>query len=154
MHEGAPVRVMVAAHPGEVFQGKVDWISAALDLDFHTARIRCAISNPDLKLRPETYATVNITVQGSGTSELPRSSIVRLAGQSVVFVEASRAPDGRLGFVPRVITPVVGAIDPRERIVVAGASFLAGMALARGAAPSFSAMPLRTSPTVSQPLPR
>ena len=39
--------IKVVAYPDKVFAGKVDWISDALDPTSRTARVRCAIANPE-----------------------------------------------------------------------------------------------------------
>jgi membrane fusion protein, heavy metal efflux system len=134
---GADVQVKVFAYPDRVFAGKVDWISGALDPVARTAKVRSTLPNPDRALKPEMFATVEIAARSRTTLALPRSAVLRLGDQTVVFVEKGRAPDGRVRFERRPVTvdetpggdylPVVRGVDEKERVVTSGAILLAGM---------------------------
>jgi cobalt-zinc-cadmium efflux system membrane fusion protein len=95
---GAPVEVEVVAYPGRRFPGRVDWISGAVDPATRTAKVRCALANPDRALKPEMYASVAIRVPGRMALAIPRAALLRQGEQTVVFRELGRAPDGRLRF--------------------------------------------------------
>ncbi len=134
---GAPVGVKVVTYPDQVFSGTVDWIADALDPVARTARVRCSIPNPDRLLKPEMYATVTISVAGPAVAALPRSAVLRLGDETVVFVETGAAPDGRLKFARRVVVisddegsewvPIIDGVRPGDRIVTAGGILLTGM---------------------------
>jgi cobalt-zinc-cadmium efflux system membrane fusion protein len=135
--KGAPVTVKVVAYPDQVFSGVVDWISDLLDPTSRTARVRCAIANPARDLKPEMYATVSIGVAGQSALALPQTAVLRIADQTVVFVEAGAAPDGRKRFVRRIVAlsedeagsliPVLRGLSADERVVTSGAILLSGM---------------------------
>jgi cobalt-zinc-cadmium efflux system membrane fusion protein len=96
---GAKVSVKSVAYPSRTFEGTVDWISGAMDPATRTARIRCTLENPDHLLKPEMYATVRVATEQRRTLAIPRSSVLRLGDQTVVFVQQTgRAPDGRYRF--------------------------------------------------------
>src|SRR5205814_1476361 len=57
---GAHVAVSVVSWPGRVFEGKIDWISGALDRDTHATKIRCTFDNSDGALKPEMFASIAI----------------------------------------------------------------------------------------------
>jgi len=132
----AAVAVKVVSYPERTFRGNVDWISGALDPNSHTARVRCVIENSDGALRPEMYATVEIAIEGRRALAVPRTAILRLGDQTVVFLEKERAQDGSVRFERRVVTlgddgsgefvPVSG-VAAGDRIVTAGAILLAGL---------------------------
>ncbi len=134
---GAGVQVKVFAYPDRVFAGKVDWIAGALDPVARTAKVRCTLPNPDRALKPEMFATVEIAARSRDALALPRSAILRLGDQTVVFVEKGRAPDGRVRFERRPVAvdespggdylPVVRGVEEKERVVVSGAILLAGL---------------------------
>jgi multidrug efflux pump subunit AcrA (membrane-fusion protein) len=127
----------VVAYPEEVFTGVVDWISDLLDPTARTARVRCEVQNRMRKLKPEMYATVTIAVPGAEALAVPLTAILRLADQTVVFVEQGAAPDGRRRFVRRVVgagddegtslVPVTHGLQAGERVVTSGAILLSGM---------------------------
>ncbi len=137
VHQGATVSLKAIAYPDEVFTGKVDWISGALDPVSRTARIRCTIPNPHRELKPEMYATVSVAVAGPSVPALPRNAVLRIADQTAVFVASGATPDGRLKFIRRIVAvnedqgtdylPIVRGVAPGDRIVTAGATLLSGM---------------------------
>jgi len=129
--------VSVVAYPGKTYHGSVDWISGSLDPTSHTVKVRCAIRNPQHELKPEMYATVNIGVQGTEALAIPRSAVLRVADQTVVFVETGLTENGMLRFTRRPVRvdeavsgdllPVASGISPGDTVVVEGAVQLLGM---------------------------
>ena len=134
---GARVTVHVVAYPNRVFEGKVDWVSGQLDPNTRTAKVRCAIDNPDRDLKPEMYATVSVSVAERKALAIPRSAMLRLGDQTVVFVETGTAPDGLIRFERRPVAvdedeggdymPVTHGLERGEKVVTSGAILLAGM---------------------------
>jgi membrane fusion protein, heavy metal efflux system len=137
LKKGAAVTIRVVAYPDQVFTGVVDWISDLLDPTSRTARVRCGVENPRRQLKPEMYATVTIAVPGVQALAVPIAAILRLADQTVVFVEQGRTPDGRLRFVRRLVSagddegtsmvPITHGLTVGERVVTSGAILLSGM---------------------------
>ncbi|HEY4393006.1 MAG TPA: efflux RND transporter periplasmic adaptor subunit [Polyangia bacterium] len=135
--KGAAVMIKVVAYPDQAFTGVVDWISDLLDPTARTARVRCEVENPARKLKPEMYATVTIAVPGVEALAVPLTAILRLADQTVVFVEQGATPDGRRRFVRRVVAagddqgtsmvPVTHGLQAGEQVVTSGAILLSGM---------------------------
>jgi cobalt-zinc-cadmium efflux system membrane fusion protein len=133
---GAPVEVTVAAYPGKLFEGKVDWISDALDPTTRSAKVRCVLSNndPDFKLKPEMFAQVSLSATARQALAIPRSAVLRLGEQTVVYVEAGKAPDGRQIYERRPVSvnedlgspfvPVLRGLNAGERVVSSGAILL------------------------------
>ena len=101
VEKGAPVTVRVLAYPGKPFSGHVEWVSATLDPVLRTARIRCSLPNPDALLKPEMFATVVIERPAVSKLAVPHPAIVRISGQSFVYVLAGERPDGRKVFKRR-----------------------------------------------------
>lgn len=106
---GNAITMKVVAFKDKTFTGKIDWVSGTLDPQTRTAKVRCVLDNPGMALKPEMYATVNISVEGRNALAIPRSSIVKLGDQTVVFVEAARTPDGSVKFerTPVMVDDVV-----------------------------------------------
>jgi cobalt-zinc-cadmium efflux system membrane fusion protein len=134
---GARVKVKVVAYPGKTFDGRVDWVSGALDPTSRTAKIRCTFDNPDRVLKPEMYATVTISVEESKALAVPKGAVLRLGDQTVVFVQIGTTPDGKLKFerVPVQVDegeasewlPLQHGLDKGTKVVTQGAILLAGM---------------------------
>ena len=73
--------------PGEVFEGKITFISPHLDMKTRTAKARLEFPNPDLKLLPEMYADVNIDIPLGEKLIIPESAVLRTGVQDIVFVD-------------------------------------------------------------------
>jgi cobalt-zinc-cadmium efflux system membrane fusion protein len=134
---GTACLATVVSYPGRVFRGLADWVSDTLDPATHTSKVRCKIVNSDRALKPEMYATVTLPVDRQVALAIPRSALLRLGDQTVVFVEVGKTPDGRLRFERRPVVvneelggdflPVLRNLARGERIVVSGAILLSGM---------------------------
>jgi membrane fusion protein, heavy metal efflux system len=134
---GTACLATVVSYPGRVFRGLADWVSDTLDPATHTSKVRCKIANSDRALKPEMYATVTLPVDRQVALAIPRSALLRLGDQTVVFVEVGKTPDGRLRFERRPVVvneemgneflPVLRNLAQGERIVVSGAILLSGM---------------------------
>jgi membrane fusion protein, heavy metal efflux system len=137
VQRGAPVAVRSPLFPNEVFRGEVDWISDALDPVMRTAKVRCSLSNPRRLLKPEMYQIVTISAPAKSILAVPRSAVLRLGDETVVFVAAGQRADGKVVFKRRQVVvneeetgdliPVLNGLKGGDTIVVDGAIFLAGL---------------------------
>jgi cobalt-zinc-cadmium efflux system membrane fusion protein len=135
--KGARATVRVVTYPSRIFEGVVDYVSGQLDPNTRTAKVRCTIANPDRDLKPEMYATVSISVAERKALAIPRSAMLRLGDQTVVFVQTGQAPNGLIRFERRPVAvdedeggdylPVTHGLERGEKIVTSGAILLAGM---------------------------
>jgi len=135
--QGTECMVKVVAYPKQTFRGVADWVSDTLDATTRTAKVRCKLDNPERALKPEMYATAALAVDRQRTLALPRSAVLQLGDQTMVFVELGSAPDGRVRYERRPISiseelggdylPVVRGISAGERVVTTGAVTLSGM---------------------------
>jgi cobalt-zinc-cadmium efflux system membrane fusion protein len=133
VHVGSPAVVTVVTYKDKVFKGKVDWVSGALDPSTRTAKVRCTFDNPDKMLRPEMYATVQISVDQTRALAIPRGALLRLGEYKVVFVQVGEG-EGRTRFerVPVDVDEgessqwleVKHGLEAGQQIVVSGAILL------------------------------
>ena len=64
---GQPVKATVEAFSGKSFEGEISLVYPELDPDTRTSRVRIAVDNTDLLLRPGMYATVTVNTPVSDT---------------------------------------------------------------------------------------
>jgi cobalt-zinc-cadmium efflux system membrane fusion protein len=132
---GAKVSVKVLAYAGKTFEGKVDWVAGALDPATRTAHVRCVFDNPDRQLKPEMYVNVAIAAtEARSALSVPRSAVVHLGDQAVVYAQAGSSPDGRIRFelmpvsvddaIDGAFVPVQHGLDLGAKIVTSGAQSL------------------------------
>lgn len=122
---GAAAQVTVVAYAGEVFKGRLIYISSTLDKETRAVPARIEVRNADGRLKPEMFATASIDTGGTAKGLLlPQEAVLLMQGQATVFVEEHG------GFEPRPIEPVQisgkqvlvkTGLKPGERVVVAGA---------------------------------
>ena len=124
---GLQVVAEFAALPGEPRTGRITYLYPTLNPETRTARVRVALANPRLALKPGMYATFSFAAATGPLLSVPRSAILSTGKRDLVFV---RFPDGAL--VSRVVTLGL-ATDERVEIlsgltvedtVVASATFL------------------------------
>ena len=123
---GAPATVTVAAYPDRSFEGKVTYISSAMDRETRTVVARVAMPNADGALKLGMFASAAIATGGGGAKMLllPDDAVVLIQGQSSAFVKdgdgfAARAVD--LGEKLRGQVVLKNGIRPGETVVVKGA---------------------------------
>jgi cobalt-zinc-cadmium efflux system membrane fusion protein len=134
--QGTACMVRVVAYPKRTFAGVADWVSDTLDAATRTAKVRCKLDNPDRELKPEMYANAALAVDRQRALALPRSAILHLGDQTMVFIEVGKAPDGRTRYERRPVSvseemggeylPVIRGIAAGERVVTQGAVLLSG----------------------------
>ncbi len=87
---GQPAVITVDTYPGEKFEGKVTYIGDILDPQTRTARVRCEVGNPDVRLKLDMFAAVELPTHFSRRALVaPASAIQQLNGNDVVFVRKS-----------------------------------------------------------------
>lgn len=119
------------AYPGERWTGRIAYVYSTLNTDTRTVRVRVALANPGVRLKPGMYATLRITgatsSNGATVLTVPRGAVLATGERSLVFV---RRADGRLE--PRNVTVGLSSGERVEILrgvalgetVVASATFL------------------------------
>jgi cobalt-zinc-cadmium efflux system membrane fusion protein len=126
---GAAVRVHVPAYPGESFPGTVGHVGDVLDATTHTVKLRCVLSNPGNRLKPEMFARIELTSSGQRKAILLPSRAILTDSQHTRVIVATEGNVYRQRVVetgPEVDgkVRVLSGITPGERIVTDGAIFL------------------------------
>ena len=123
---GAPAAVLVAAYPGVRFPGRVTYVASVMDKDTRAIPARIEVDNRDGRLKPEMFATAEISTGTTGAPVLavPDGAILLLQGQPTVFVQ------GAGGFEPRAVEPgdkiggrtvIRSGLAAGDKVVTAGA---------------------------------
>jgi Cu(I)/Ag(I) efflux system membrane fusion protein len=125
---GAAANVRFKAFPNEVFEGSVTFIQPTLEMATRTAKARIEVANPDLRLRFEMFADVEIGIDaGQNVVTVPLSALIDSGSRKVVLVDRG---EGR--FEPRAVktgrrndnyVEILDGINADENVVVA-ATFL------------------------------
>jgi Cu(I)/Ag(I) efflux system membrane fusion protein/cobalt-zinc-cadmium efflux system membrane fusion protein len=126
---GQSVEMDLPYSPGKTFRGKVDYIYPYLDQKARDIKVRLVFQNPDLELKPQMYANVQLESRlGADVTAVPTEAVIRSGKRNVVFVargggkfeprDVILGPEGQSGLVQ-----VLAGLQPGEEVVTS-AQFL------------------------------
>jgi len=134
-----PAEVRLAYRPGEVWEGRVEYIYPSLDPKTRTLKVRLRFDNPDEALKPNMYASVRIF---GGPREdiivIPLEGLIRTGSAERVIIALGdgrfEAREVRAGIESGDWVEIVAGLDAGEEVVISGqflidseASFRASM---------------------------
>jgi membrane fusion protein, heavy metal efflux system len=130
MKVGAPVRIMVLAFPGQVFNATLTYVAPALDPNTRRLPVRAELKNPNLELKPEMFASFRI-VSGADRSmpAVPADAIVYEGANARVWVAR---PDSKtvvsrsivVGDTSDGMVEVKKGLEVGETVVTSGTLFI------------------------------
>lgn len=114
--KGMPATITLTYLPGRTFEGKVAFVYPYLDPTSRTGRVRVALANKRVELKPDMFATVAFEIPLGERLQIPSSAVVYTGPRRLVFVDLG---EGR-------IKPVEVTIDARSGDMVEVLSGLSG----------------------------
>ena len=149
--KGQKVTISAKAYPGEKFAGELSLINPFLTEMKRTAKVRVDIPNPDLKLRPGMYATIELAMDMGEGLTIPVSAVMPTGSRTLVFVDKG---EGKLE--PRLVQlgrkygdiyEVLNGLKDGERVVASANFLIDAESKVQGAVKSFEAsMPAEANP--------
>jgi len=126
---GADAWVTVAAYPGERFPGRLGFIARTVDEETRTTRARIVVTNPDERLLPGMFASVEIAIgAGEPVLAVPRAAVQRDGEESICFVEEQPGHFARrevlLGEAGPAYIEIRSGLAEGERVVTRGGFIL------------------------------
>lgn len=126
---GHEVSIEVDAYPREQFIGKIVRVGEVIDRDTRRVQVRCAVANPDRKLRPEMYARVQLLADRTKTAlRIPTSALITEGVTNFIFVERETGLFEKRRLEPmlqdREFVYVNEGLQRGDRVVVIGALLL------------------------------
>lgn len=124
---GDAVAITVDSYPGRTFAGQIEEILPQVDMATRTVRVRLAIANPGVKLKPGMFVNVDVKSSLGRQLVVPASAVFQSGTRQLVFLDHG---NGKLE--PREISvgPRVGddftvlkGLEPHQSIVTS-ANFL------------------------------
>jgi Cu(I)/Ag(I) efflux system membrane fusion protein len=126
---GQSAAITVQAYPGRVFDGRVAFVYPTVNAQTRTAKVRIEVPNPELLLKTDMYATVEIAapVETATVLAVPDSAVLDTGTRQTVLVDRG---EGR--FEPRAVklgpraggyVAVLDGLREGEKVVT-GANFL------------------------------
>ena len=120
---GMPLRMVVDAIPGTVFEGRVDRTSPVVDAGSGTFRVVAAFEGGSV-LRPGMFGRIEVVYdQRKDALTMPRIALLENEGEPAVFVvrekKAVRVPV-QLGYINGEFAEVRGGLNEGDDVVTAG----------------------------------
>ncbi len=127
---GRPVTVTVPAYVGMSLPGKVDNVSESLDPNTLSVKVRVVLANPELKLKPQMFATISIDRSTTEGFLVPAAAVIHENSADSVFVETSPGQYVRrgvkLGQMQQQDVVVLDGLQNGDQVVTLGAALLRG----------------------------
>jgi len=143
VRQGQAARVTVQAYPGETFTGQVTYVYPTVTVEARTGRVRVALANPGLRLKPGMYAEVELEVAaGERRLVVPRGAVHATGERAWVFLQTAEgtlvAREVTTGLVAGGDIEILAGLEEGDS-VVASANFLIDAESSMGSA--IDAMP-------------
>ncbi|HLH02750.1 MAG TPA: efflux RND transporter periplasmic adaptor subunit [Bryobacteraceae bacterium] len=131
---GQPAVITVDTYPGERFQGQVTYLGDILDPQTRTARVRCEVANPEIRLKLDMFASIELPTHFSRRAlVVPASAIQDLNGNSVVFIRKTATSfevrPVKTGKTLEEETEIQSGLQEGEQVVSVGSFHLKSVAL-------------------------
>jgi Cu(I)/Ag(I) efflux system membrane fusion protein len=124
---GENAAITLSYLPGKQLTSKIEYVYPALSGETRTARVRFSIPNPDGRLKPQMYSTVEIKINLGSKLAIPDDAVIDTGARQIVYVDK-----GEGYFEPREVMLGLRAEGYREVLmglkagdkVAASATFL------------------------------
>src|SRR5215469_15392294 len=83
---GDAVSITVDSYPGRTFNGRIEEILPQVDMTTRTVRVRLAIANPELKLKPGMFVNVDLKTNLGRQLVVPASAVFQSGTRQLVFL--------------------------------------------------------------------
>lgn len=120
------VEIKVTPYPNEIFRGVIMHIGEVIEPATRTVKVRTEVPNPDGRLKPEMFATIQIaTTVEERVLTIPAMAVQKDEDKDIVFVQTAPAT-----FEPRKVTigvpvegrvPVLKGLTEGDQVVTKGA---------------------------------
>ncbi len=126
---GQSVSIQVPALGDATISGKVVHIGTSLNPTTRTVQVRCLVNNARGNLRPEMYATMQLSGGATAsTLAVPRAAVQDINGEKVVFValedNAFEKRVVELGREQGEVVEIIKGLEAGTRIVTKGGFFI------------------------------
>jgi cobalt-zinc-cadmium efflux system membrane fusion protein len=126
--KGQKVGITLPAYPGEVFNGTVAFVSAVLEPDTRSDKVRITFENKNGKFKPNMFANASFMIPQVRQTSVPNSALLMNNDSTTVFVEVAPWTFVRrtieLGYEEGNNTLIREGLNPGDRLIVKGGVLL------------------------------
>ena len=85
---GQKARVTLPYDPGTVYEGRVSYVYPFLDAATRTVKIRFEFDNPELKLKPNMYVNVELTIDAGVRTVIHEDAVLDSGTRQIAFLSS------------------------------------------------------------------
>ncbi len=125
---GEGAQIELSAYPGEMFRGHIALIGDTVDPQTRTIKVRAELSNPEGRLKPDMFGTIQLAQQSESRPTVPSSAIISTAGKSLVWREKGPGDFEKVAVTTGAQVgdkvAILSGLDPHDRVVIDGVMLL------------------------------
>lgn len=125
---GEPVRIELAAYPGETFRGRVALIGDIVDPDSRTVKVRAEMPNPGGRLKPDMFGNIQLSEQTELRPTVPAAAIISAEGRTYVWREKAKGQFEKLTVTTGIQVgdrvAILSGLNAGDRVVIDGVMLL------------------------------
>jgi Cu(I)/Ag(I) efflux system membrane fusion protein len=122
--KGQPATITLTYLPGKSFEGKVAFVYPYLDPASRTGRVRIALANKGVELKPDMFATVTFKLPLGDKLQIPSSAVVYTGPRRLVFVDLGggriKPQEVTIGARSGDMVEVLSGLNEGDTIVTSG----------------------------------
>ncbi|MBS1952869.1 MAG: efflux RND transporter periplasmic adaptor subunit [Cyanobacteria bacterium SZAS-4] len=84
---GTPAEVSIQGAPNTKFYGQINFIDSHVDPETRTVSVRATITNSSLKLKPDMFAKLNLTIGKISGLFVPEQAVQKLGESEIVYIK-------------------------------------------------------------------
>jgi membrane fusion protein, multidrug efflux system len=120
---GLPLRMVVDAVPGRIFEGKVDRVSPVMDSGSGTFRVVCAFDNAP-ELRPGMFGRIEVVYdQRQDALTVPRIALLEDEGEPALYIirgKNAKRTTVKVGYSNGELAEILSGVKEGDMVVTAG----------------------------------
>lgn len=121
---GQPAVMRLSYYPGKAYPGKIVYIYPTVDPATRTVKVRLEFPNPELDLKPDMFAEVQLDISYGTPVFVPQEAVLDSGTEQIVFVALGQGyfEPRKVQLGPRLDDRVIvlSGLKPGEEIVTSG----------------------------------
>lgn len=137
---GMETHITVTGLPGKVLNARIDYVYPVINEQSRTMEVRSTLPNPEMSLKPQMFATVEISARLGKRLAVPEEAVMDTGDRQLAYVDK-----GEGFFEPRVVTSgiraggkkeIISGLKAGERVAASALFLIDSEAQLKGVAPA------------------
>jgi len=142
---GDAAQITVDSYPGRTFVGHIEEILPQIDMATRTVRVRLAIANPGVKLKPGMFVNVSLKSKLGNQLVIPASAVFQSGTRQVVFLNRGNGnlepKEIAVGTRAGDVLPVLSGLKAGDSVVTSANFLIDSESQLQAAAGAFNPTP-------------